>query len=181
MRSRIAPFLVVATIVPILLIGRATPVHAAGLDQFSWSAPGLTVSRTSNRYSDLAGFAQALVNSNGCSIPVDGDFGNLSTWNLALMQNGILGYNNGGVMDPAMWSAFQSAGSVYGARLGYQGFTDGYGTEYWGYYGGGALGAELGWNPFVPQWLFSPTPFSNRAFLTGAIPSWTIGSYAACA
>lgn len=156
--------------------------HAgSGLNQFAWSGPGLTVSSTSYKYSNMSGFVQSLVNSNGCSISVDGIFGSLTTWYLATMQNGILGYNNGGVMNPSMWSAFQNAGSVYGQRLAYQGIVDGYGTSYYSYYGGGALDAELGWNPFGSQWLFSPTPVSNRAFLVQATPSRTIGSYAACA
>jgi len=155
--------------------------RASGLDQFSWSAPGVTVSNTSYRYSNMTGLVQTLINSNGCTTGVDGNFGNITKWNLSVMQNGVLGTNNGGVMDPTMWSAFQNATSVYGPRLSYEMFVDGYGTQYYGYYGGASYPAELGWNPNVPRWLFSPTPVSNRANLLQATPSRTMGSYAACA
>lgn len=153
----------------------------SGLNQFTWSAANLTVSSSSYRYSNMSGFVQALVNSNACTTGIDGNFGPITTWNLAVMQNGILGYNNGGVMDPGMWQAFQFAGSVYGPRLDYT-YTDGYATEHWTYYGGGSgPSAEFGWNSFGTQWFFSPTPASNPSALFPATPNRTIGSYAACA
>ena len=156
-------------------------VHAgSGLNQWAWHAPNLAVSSGSYRYSNMSGFVQALVNSNGCNLAVDGNFGNFTTWYLAAMQNGVLGYNNGGVMTPSMWYAFQAAGSVYGTRLSYEGYANPYATEYWSYYGGGALNAALGWNYFAAQWYFSPTPNANRDNLVAATPNRSIGSTPAC-
>lgn len=79
------------------------PVHAvSGLNQFRWANAGYTVSNSSYQYSNMTGFVQALVNSNGCSTPVDGIYGNQTLWWTAVAQNNWLGYNNGGVMTPSM-------------------------------------------------------------------------------
>lgn len=161
----------------------AQPVHAAsGLNQFRWANAGYTVSNTSYQYSNMSGFVQALVNSNGCSLTVDGVYGNQTLWWTAVAQNNLLGYNNSGVMNPAMWNAFQDARAQPGnfLRLVNTLITDGFGTRKYYYYGGYPINAELGWNPFVPVWLFSQYPVTNPNSLQQATTSRTIGSVPAC-
>jgi hypothetical protein len=146
-----------ALVAPLLALCIVAPSAEAGsgLNTFYWSTSGYTVSSTSYRYSNMSGFVQALANSNGCPLTVDGIYGNQTTWYTAVFQNQIVGTNNGGVMNPSMWLAVQSAKDQWGFdRLGWGGAVDAYGTQYWGYYGGGASGAALGWNPFNSQWLF---------------------------
>jgi hypothetical protein len=129
----------------------------------------------------MAGFVQALVNSNGCNLTVDGIYGNQTTWFTAGAQNGIVGWNNGGVMNPSMWYQFDFASSpVFGPRKINEYFVDGFGTQYWSYYGGNTT-AELGWNPIASQWLYSPYPNSNRSYLVQATTSRTPMSVPACA
>jgi hypothetical protein len=109
------------------------------------------------------------------SVAHDGIFGNITTWNLAVMQNVILGNNNGGVMTPTMWANFYFAnppGQPYDALI-QSPFTDAYGTQYYEYYTGGGQTAKLGWNPISSQWLFSQFR-SNPATLVPATPSRTI-------
>jgi hypothetical protein len=155
----------------------------SGLNRWRWGDAGLTLSSSSYKYSNMSGFWQAVVNSNGCNIAVDGIYGNITTWYTATFQNAILGYNNGGVMTPAMLNSFHGATSVYGQRLVYTGYTDGFATRHYGYYGGftGSNDTRLGWNPFSTQWLFSQYPNSNPTSLVPATPSRTIGSVGACA
>jgi hypothetical protein len=132
----------------------------------------------------MTGFVQAIVNAKDCGLTLDGDFGPVTTWGLAVMQNDILGYNNGGVMNPSMWYAFQfDSTEEYPQfmRLAYLGYTDGYGTWQYEYYGGGSIGAHLGFNPISSQWLFSPTPWSNPSYMVPATTNRTVGSYAGCA
>jgi hypothetical protein len=140
----------------------------------------MTLSSSSYKYSNATGFWQAIVNSNGCSIGLDGIFGNLTTWYSAGIQNGVLGYNNGGIINAQIWNGFQDAVSVYGPRLNNTFFIDGFGTRRYTYYGGIDPGAVLGWNPFASQWLFSPYPVTSQTTLIAATPNRTIGSFPAC-
>ncbi len=156
-------------------------VHAgSGLNQWAWGGPNITLSTTSYKYSNMSGFWQAVVNSNGCPIVVDGIFGNYTKWFTAVFQNGIFGWNNGGMMTPWWLNHFQTATSVYGPRLYYTGYTDGYATQHYGYYGGFDSPVNLGWNPFSSQWLFAQRPASAPHALTPATPNRTISSAAAC-
>lgn len=154
----------------------------SGLNTWKWGDAGITLSSSSYQYSNMSGLWQAVVNSNGCNIAVDGIYGNVTTWYTALFQNSIVGWNNGGVMSPAMLNFFHGATSVYGVRLVYAGYTDGYGTQHYGYYGGfsGSSETRLGWNPISGQWLFSQYPFGNPTLLVAATPSRTIGSVGPC-
>ena len=151
------------------------------LNTFNWSSSGYTVSTTSYKYSNMSGFVQSIINSNGCGVTTDGVFGPLTKSNLATTQSGILGSNNGGVMNAWSWYAFQNAVDTFGyTRLSGSNGVDGYGTQWRGYYGGGASSAALGWNPISAQWLFSQYPNSSPTSLQPATPSRTIGSVAAC-
>jgi hypothetical protein len=180
--SRVLSCAALIVVTSVVSVNPPAALAGSGLNKFTWSAAGYTVSSTSYKYSNMSGFVQALVNSNGCSIPVDGIFGNVTTWNLAVAQNGILGTNNGGVMNTWSWNGFQNALDPFGlARLSSTTFTDAYGTQHRYYYGGGSLNAEFGWNPISSQWLFSQYPSSNPNLLVSATPSRTIGSVAACA
>lgn len=158
-------------------------VHAgSGLNRWEWGDAGITLSSSSYKYSNMSGLWQAVVNSNGCNIAVDGIYGSITTWHTAVFQNGILGYNNGGVMSPAILNAFHGANSAYGKRLVYTNYTDGYGTKHYGYYGGFSSSddSRLGWNPISSQWLFSQYPYSNPISLVPATPSRTISSVGPC-
>jgi hypothetical protein len=158
------------------------PAHAAsGLTTFMWYQSYVTASASTNTYSNVTGMVQALDNSNGCPVTVDGIYGSLTTWYTAELQNDIIGWNNGGVMSPNMWYELDIATSVYGDRKSYQHIVDGYGTEYWSYYGGIDPSAELGWNPWGTQWLYAPYPVSNRAYLVPATISRTPMSVSPCA
>jgi hypothetical protein len=157
--------------------------HAgSGLNQWKWGDAGITLSSSSYKYSNMSGFWQAVVNSNGCPIAVDGIYGSLTTWHTAVFQNDVLGGNNGGVMTPAMLNAAHGAvHPVYGLRCVYL-YTDGYGTRHYGYYGGftGNDATRVGWNPISAQWLFSQYPYGNPTALVPATRSRTIGSVGAC-
>ena len=163
--------------------------HAgSGLNQKPWGNAGYTVSSTSPyKYSNMSGFAQAVINSQGetCSVAVDGIFGNTTTWWLAVAQNFWLGYNNGGSMSPSMWNALYGVTFYTDAnglahpggpndppRLNATGNYDGLGTAYYEFYGSGNI-AYLGWNPFSPQWMFAQSP-NNPNALIPATPSRTI-------
>lgn len=56
------------------------------------------------------------------------------------------------------------------------GYVDGYATEYYDYYGGQAYSSVLGWNSFVPQWLFDPHVSSGVPTLH-ATSARTMGTY----
>lgn len=143
--------------------------------------PGLTLSTTSYKYSNMSGFWQAVLNSNGCPVVLDGIFGNVTKWHTAVFQNALFSQNNGGVMTPYWLNRFQNASHpAYGPRLSYTGYTDGYATQHYSYYGGFDSPVNLGWNPFSSQWLFAQRPASNPTALTPATPSRTIGSAPAC-
>jgi hypothetical protein len=181
-RAFVARLIVVSLACLVALVGVVDIAHAgSGLNTMVWGSAGYTVSSSSYKYSNMTGFVQALINSTGdtCTLTVDGIFGSVTTWDLATMENEILGYNNAGVMTPAIWNAFYYAnppGQTYDALI--QGtFTDGYGTQYWEYYTGGGDTAKLGWNPIASQWLFSQYR-SNPSSLVNATPSRTIS--AAC-
>ena len=97
------------------------PAHAAsGLTTFMWYQSYVTASASTNTYSNVTGMVQALDNSNGCPVTVDGIYGSLTTWYTAELQNDIIGWNNGGVMSPNMWYELDIATSVYGDRKSYQ-------------------------------------------------------------
>lgn len=183
-RKGLACSLVVAAAA--LVIPSPPLAHAgSGLNTFSWSAAGKTVSSSNYNYSNMAGFVQALVNSNTCNLAVDGLFGSLTTWNLAVAQNGIIGSNNGGVMNGWSWDGFQNAvfsdgGGTY-TRLSNTLEVDGYGTQRRSYYGGNSgPTSALGWNPFSSQWLFSQYPDTAPYSLVPATVSRTISSVPAC-
>lgn len=163
------------------LVDSGTAEAGTGLNQYAWGGPNITLSSTSYKYSNMSGFWQAVLNSNGCPVTLDGIYGSLTTWFTADFQNGILGFNNGGVMTPAMLNGFQNATSPYGPRLSFLGIIDGYGTRHYSYYGGFDSPNRLGWNPISAQWLFSQTPASNPNALIPATPSRAIGSVSACA
>lgn len=177
-RARLARLAIVGLLPLAVTVGAADVAHAgSGLNRFRWGDAGYTVSSTSYKYSNMTGFVQGLINSTGdaCTLTVDGIFGSVTTWWLAVTQNVLLGYNNGGVMSPAMWNAFYVAhppGQSYNALI-QDGFVDGYGTQYWYYYTGGGSPEPLGWNPIASQWLFSQYR-QNPSALVQATPSRTI-------
>ena len=165
-----------------VLASSGSEVHAgSGLNRWKWGDAGITLSSSSYKYSNMSGVWQAVLNSSNCPVAVDGIYGNFTTWYTAVFQNGVLGYNNGGVMTPSMLNAFHGATSYYGLRRVYLD-TDGYGTRHYGYYGGysGFDDTRIGWNPISSQWLFSQYPNSNPTALVPATPSRTIGSVGAC-
>jgi hypothetical protein len=153
----------------------------SGLNQYAWGGPGITLSISSYKYSNMSGFWQAVLNSQGCPVAVDGIFGSVTTWYTDSFQLALFGTHNAGVMTPTYLNMFQNAQSVYGSRLSYLFITDGYGTDHYTYYGGFDSPVRLGWNPYSSQWLFSQTPASLPTSLTPATPSRTIGSVPACA
>jgi len=182
MKIRRAAFCAALAIAPILVPSPPVAEAGSGLGTFDWASAGYTVSSSSYQYSNMSGFVQAIVNSNGCSLTVDGVFGYLTTWWLAVAQNGIIGSNNGGVMNAWSWTGFQTASDPYGQpRLSAAIYIDGYGTQHRSYYGGGSAEAWLGWNPFSTQWLFTQYPSSSPDLLVPATPSRTISGVAACA
>lgn len=167
----------------LILLVLSTPAAAgSGLRYWDWGSSGYTVSSGSYKYSNMSGFYQAVINANGCPVAVDGIYGSNTTWHAAVLQNEVLGYNNGGVMTPWYAHQVQYSQSVYGYRLVYEGYTDGYGTRHYGYYAGqtDAQHTRLGWNPISSQWLFSQFPQTNPGALVPAATSRTIGSVAAC-
>ena len=179
-----ARFAAIVIFASFYVVAVESDAHAgSGLDRWRWGDAGETISMSSNKFSNMSGFWQAVVNSNNCPLTVDGIFGNNTGWFTAVFQNEILGWNNGAVMNPSMLNAFHGATSVYGQRLSYTGYTDGTATQHYGYYGGftDAMHTRLGWNPFGVQWLFSQYPLSNPTWLHHATPSRTIGSVSACA
>ncbi len=163
------------------------PAYAgSGFNHFWWSDSGITLSQTSSyKYSNMSAFWQAIVNADGCTIPVDGVYGSTTTWYTAVMQNHLFSTNNGGVMTPGWLYYFQSAGDTtpgHYPRLRETGYIDGYGTKHYGYYAGlESFTTELGWNVISAQWLFSQYPISNPNALIPATPSRTVGSVSACA
>lgn len=165
--------------------GVATPAPTAmagsGFNQWRWGDAGITLSSRSYRYSNMTGFWQAVLNSSNCPVAVDGNYGNNTLWYTAVFQNGIVGYNNGRVMTPSILNLFFVASSVYGQRLVYF-YTNGYGTQHFGYYGGysGSDEVQIGWNVFSSQWYFSQYPISNPVSVVAATPNRTIGSVSAC-
>jgi hypothetical protein len=52
----------------------------SGLNRWRWGDAGMTLSSSSYKYSNMSGFWQAVVNSNGCNIAIDGIYGNITTW-----------------------------------------------------------------------------------------------------
>jgi hypothetical protein len=158
----------------------------SGLNTYYWNTPQITISSSSNRYSNMSGFVQAIVNSFSCSVAIDGNYGSLTTWYAADMQNRALGTNNGGVMNPSMLLAIQTAdrpplypGAPSVDRLEWPGAIDAFGTQLWSYYGGNAAGsAKLGWNPISAQWLFSQN-LSGTGYYP-ASTSRTISSVGPC-
>lgn len=178
---------VLSLILSAAAIGKSAPVEAgSGFNQFAWGAPGITLHTNSYQYSNMTGFWQSVLNSNGCPVGVDGIFGNVTKWHSALFQNAMTwemegySYNNGGEMTPWWLNYFQNATSVYGPRLNYLS-TDGYGSARYSYYGGYDSPVSLAWNPIVGQWFFAQYPASSPLAFTAATPSRTIGSAGACA
>ena len=165
-----------------VLTAQSDVAHAGtGLNQFGWGDPNITLSVTSYKYSNMSGFWQAVLNSNGCVVVLDGIFGSTTAWYTSAFQNSLFATNNGGIMTPAWLNYFQNATSVYGGRLIDKNYVDGYGTRHYSYYGGFDSAVELGWSPFSAQWMFSQTPASNPNALVAATPNRSIGSVAACA
>jgi hypothetical protein len=180
-RRHVAVAATAAFLSSVILAPVPAAVAGTGLNRFNWGGAGITLSQTSFRYSNMAGFWQAVLNSNGCPVAVDGNYGPVTTWHTAAFQNGLFGWNNGGVMTPTMLDAVQSAQSVYGPRFNPIGLPDGFGTQGYYYYGGfGSDETRVGWNPFASQWVFSQYPRSNPGAYAHATPTRTIGSVAAC-
>jgi len=168
------------------LAATGRPAYAGtGFNHFWWADSGITLSQTSYKYSNMSAFWQAIVNADGCNIPVDGVYGPTTTWYTATFQNHLFSTNNGGVMTPGWLNYFQLATDTtpgHYPRLRQTGFIDGYGTVHYGYYAGQeSFTTELGWNPISAQWLFSQYPISNPHALIPATPSRTVGSVSACA
>jgi hypothetical protein len=113
--------------------------------------------------------------------PLKGNYGNVTHWWTDGFQWEIVGSHNAGTMTPTYLNAVQNATSVYGPRLAWTFYTDGYGTRHHSYYAGEDLPVNLGWNPISSQWLFSQYPASSPWVLVPATPNRTIGSVAACA
>lgn len=168
-------------------VAPVSPAYAgSGLNTWRWGDAGYTISSASFKYSNMTGFWQTVVNdlgSNTCQLTVDGVYGNVTTWFTAMLQNEILGYNNGGVMTTSMLNAVHGKKVGSQLRLGEEGYVDGCGTIYYYYYyagGGNQPTNRLGWNGFSSQWLFAQYPAGNPPLMTLATPSRTIGSVGAC-
>jgi hypothetical protein len=177
-RGIAAVLVLLATFSPV-----ASPRSASagsGLNEWHWGGPGITLSNTSYKYSNMSGFWQAVLNSNACPVAVDGIYGNVTHWYTDSFQYALFGTHNAGTMTPAYLNAFQRAGSPYGPRLVDLFYTDGYGTQHYSYYGGYDSPVRLGWNPFAAQWFFAQRPVAQPWALTSATPNRTIGSVPAC-
>ncbi len=154
----------------------------SGLRTFRLANSGISLSKTSYRYSNATGFWQTILNSNHCTCIVDGDFGNQTRDKTISFQTGH-GLFASGAVGPSTWNYINDSQSVYGPRLDPTGIIDGYGTAYYSFYGGVDPSALLGWNPFGSQWMFNP--YSSSSGSTGwplyaAILSRNIGSFGIC-
>jgi hypothetical protein len=153
----------------------------------------MTLSATSNKYSNATAFWQLILNSNGSCLAVDGIFGTLT-------RNATIGFQNdfgatpaNGTVAVGTWNATQFAlipqnpNEPPSYRHQPTGYVDGFGTQYFTYYGGGGgEEAKQGWNPYVPQWFFNPFMNSQAGQSTGwsliaASANRTIGSYSCTA
>ena len=62
-------FAAAVLLVAVSVAPTAGNVHAgSGLNQWAWGGPGITLSTTSYKYSNMSGFWQAVLNSNGCPV-----------------------------------------------------------------------------------------------------------------
>lgn len=180
------------------------PVLAAtGLQTLFWAGSNFSLSTSTHNSSNAAAFWQNIVNSTGPCLAVNGLF-NTSTRNttITLQSNWDTSLNTphqpdfpnllpaDGIVNKNDWNGMQF--STYAVLQGevlyrhqYRGYTDGYATQYWQYYGGGGY-ALMGWNQFVPNWFFNPYRISqgnqNSGWtLIAATSNRTIGSYSCTA
>ena len=148
-----------------------------------WSGSGFTLSMNTHRYSNASAWWQNLLNSTGKCLVLDGNFGSLTKAATQTWQ-GDTGYDADGQWQSATTDGvvnsddfnkmqFSKAPGGYGIpnyyRHQYAGYTDGYATQYWTYYGGGES-ALLGWNPFAAQQFFNPYRISQA----GMTSNWTL-------
>lgn len=75
-------FLATAAIVTttVVAVPGGTAIAGTGFNQWSWASVGVTLSSTSYRYSNMSGFWQAVLNSNGRNPAVDENFGSVTRW-----------------------------------------------------------------------------------------------------
>lgn len=160
-----------------------TALASSGLRTGFWSSSGTTLSTSSFAYSNATAFWQNIVNSTARCVPVDGIFGSVTDAATAAVK-GSAEFNispANGVVDSATWNGmqFSQVGGIY--RHLPTGYTDGFGDQYYTYYGGGNE-ALMAWNPYVPQWFLNPYRISQAGQTTGwtliaASANRTIGSY----
>ncbi len=174
---------------------------ASGLTSIFWSGSGFTVSTSTHAYSNATAFWQTILNSTNACVIVNGIFGSQTqamtinrqqTWNSynpsfpnILPADGVVNTNDWNGMQFSKTPPNNQGGDSY-YRHQYYGYTNGYATEYWTYYGGGAFEALMGWNAFVPNWYLNPYPVSQAGWSSGwslfpASASRTIGSYSCSA
>lgn len=167
-----------------LIVLPIQPVDASsGIRTFWWHSSNFPLSTAQNPVSNAVGFWQVILSANTCGLAIDGLFGT-QTHNRTLIQQSQLGLTQDGVVGVATFHATQTAtftdaqGFSY-PRLNPTGYVDGYGTEHYLYYGGQAYNSYLGWNSFVPQWLFDPYILTDSPTLH-ATSARTMGTYPGC-
>ncbi|TPW12487.1 MAG: hypothetical protein FD127_2606 [Acidimicrobiaceae bacterium] len=178
--------MLVATTALVIGIGDGIADASTGIRTPFWSGSGMTLSQTSYKYSNASAFWQTLANSNGECIPVDGIFGPVTAAATINIQNGFgvpaTDVVNAGTRNALQFwvASYEEPDHILIYRHQNFGYIDGFGTQYWSYYGGGPIEALMGWNPIVPQWFLNPYPASSGSInwtLIAASASRTIGSY----
>jgi len=182
--------------VALFVVTTLSPYSASagtGLTEAFWSAGDFSIQLNSNN--NVVGFWRTLLRSmNQCPGTVNAVFDQAlrtktievqQTWQTyhppfsSLPADGVVNHND--------WDAFEFSyvppvqGQPNALRFQYFGFTDGFGTQYWTYYGGGNE-VHLGFNPVAHQDFFDPYMLGHLNLQTGwsllaASSSSTMGSY----
>ncbi len=185
-RQRRLIALMVALVASLAGVSSVTqPVAAgSGFTTWDWGDDYVRVSVNSNSYSNGSAFWQSILSSVDCSITVDGYFGNQTRSRTesfqALPFMSVQGTTVDGIVGAETWANAHAADSVYGQRLSYTGYTDGYTVSYYTYYGGTDSfgGGKLGWSSYGEQWFFNAANSGGGTnwALTAATYNRTIGN-----
>jgi peptidoglycan hydrolase-like protein with peptidoglycan-binding domain len=128
--------LVAFTFVVVGVLGEGSALASTGVRTLFWSGSGVVLSTTSSlKYSNASAFWQALANSEGGCLAVDGIFGSLTKAETINVQNsnGVTPAN--GVVNITTWNAMQFAqyfdpvNNQWIYRHQPTGYTDGFGTQ----------------------------------------------------
>lgn len=191
--SRLGAITLVAAVLG-LGLSSGLVLAGSGITTSFWSGSNFTLSTSQHNVSNAAAWWQNILNSTGKCVAVNGVFG-ISTKNasIAWQNDSTFGFtppffpgSANGVVNQDDYNAMQFAKDPFGIyRHRYAGYTDGYATQYWLYYGGGEA-ALMGWNPYAHQQFFNPYRISQASQSTGwtliaASANRTIGSYSCAA